>query len=61
MNDKRRTANMRDRAKTSINHSKMKSCSLNGEVKSKIKQVVVEMRRTRSKRKMLDSKLDRKQ
>ena len=37
MIDERWTANMRDRVKASINHSKMESISLNGEVKSKIK------------------------
>ena len=51
---------MRDRVKVSINHSKMESISLNSEVKSKIKQVVVKIRRTRNKRKMKDIKLDKK-
>ena len=37
MNDERRTANMRNWAKASINHSKIESSSLNGEVKPKIK------------------------
>ena len=35
--DERRTANTRNRVKASINHSKMESISLNGEVKPKIK------------------------
>ena len=49
---KENTADIRDRVKTSINHSKMENISLNREVKSKIKQVVAETRSTRNKRKM---------
>ena len=51
---------MRDRVKASINHSKMESISLNGEVKSKIKQVVVDRRRTRNKLKLKEKKSDKK-
>ena len=60
MIDERRTANMRDRVKTSITHSKMEIISLNGEVKSKIKQVVVDRRRTRNKLKLKEIKSDKK-
>ena len=35
----KRTAKMRDIVKTSINHSRIESISLNGEVKSKVKEV----------------------
>ena len=35
----KRTANMKDIVKTSINHSRIESVSLNGEVKSKVKEV----------------------
>ena len=52
MIDERRTANMRDRVKASIDYSKMESISLNSEVKSKIKQVTINTRRTRNKRKL---------
>ena len=38
MIDDRKTANMRDRIKPLINHSKMESILLNGEVNSKIKK-----------------------
>ena len=38
----------------------MESISLNGEAESKIKQVTVETRRTRCKRKLNDLKLDKK-
>ena len=61
MIDERRKDNMRDRVKASINHSKIESISLNSEVKSKIKQVVVKIRRRRNKRKMKDTELDKKE
>ena len=45
MLDEKRTANMRDRVKTSFNHSKIENISNNGEVKLKIKQVRMESKR----------------
>ena len=44
--------NMRDIIKPLINHSKMESILLNGEVNSKIKKVAIDTRRTRKKRKV---------
>ena len=45
---------MRDRIKILINHSKMESISLNGEVNSNMKQVTVDTRRTRNKQKRIN-------
>ena len=51
MIDEKLPVNIRDRVKTSINHLKMDILSLNGEVRSKIKQVTINTRKTRNKRK----------
>ena len=61
MIDERRTANMRDKMKSSIDYSKMESILLNSEVKSKIKQVVVDTTRTRKKRKLKHVQSDKKE
>ena len=57
MLDEKRTANMRDRVKTLLNHSKMESISNNGEVKLKIIQVRMETRRKQNTRKQSDCTL----
>ena len=60
MIDERRKANMKDRIKFLINHSKMENISLNGEVESKIKQVKINTKRTRNKRKETNIKLEKR-
>ena len=60
MIDEKLPVNIRDRVKTSINHLKMDIHSLNGEVRSKIKQVTINTRKTRNKRKGINIKLEKK-
>ena len=57
---KRRTDNMRDIVKALINHSKIKSILLNGEVKSKIKQVIINTRKTQNKKTLANVKSEKK-
>ena len=57
---KRRTDNMRDIVKALINHSKIKSILLNGEVKSKIKQVTINTRKTQNKKTLANVKSEKK-
>ena len=60
MIDERIAVNMRDKVKASINHSKMESISLNGVVKSKIKQVTIDTKRTHNKQKLANIKSEKK-
>ena len=57
---KRKTDNMRDIVKALINHSKIKSILLNGEVKSKIKQVTINTRKTQNKQTLANVKSEKK-
>ena len=59
--DERKPANMIEIIKSVINHSKMESISLNCEVKSKIKQVTINTRRTRNNRKQINVKLEKRE
>ena len=49
---------MKDRVKAPLNHSKIERMLLNGEMKSKIKQVAAETRKTHNKIDMIDSKTE---
>ena len=49
---------MKDRVKAPLNHSKMERMLLNGEMKSKIKQVAAETRKTHNKIDTIDSKTE---
>ena len=60
MIDERTTTNMRDRVIALIDQSKIESILLNDEVKSNIKQVVVEKKEHEAKRKMNNLKSERK-
>ena len=53
MIDDKRVVNMSDRVKVSINHSKIKNISNNGEVESKIIQVRMNTTKKKIKRKKL--------
>ena len=60
MIDERIAVNMRDKVKASINHSKMEIISLNGVVKSKIKQVTINTRKTQNKKTLANVKSEKK-
>ena len=49
---------MKDRVKAPLNHSKIERMLLNGEMKSKIKQVAAETRKTHNKIDTIDSKTE---
>ena len=56
MLEERKSANMRDRAKTALNHSKMEMVRNNGQVINKILKVTRQTSRVIKKRKLLDTK-----
>ena len=60
MIDERRTLNMRDWVKASIDHSEIVRISWNSKVKLKIQQLAVDTRKTRKKRNLKDIKSDKK-
>jgi len=56
MLEERKSANMRDRAKAALNHSKMEMIRNNGQVINKILEVTRQTSRVIKKRKLLDTK-----